>query len=289
MMHDCILEIFWPKKKIAEFLVGAGCPKAYLPSLLESSRHEVVVHAFSRLGARDDRGYSVFQTLLDRLVNWSYFDPYWFKTMGKLDETSARQKLHDLKESVANRNAATTQQRSRAMASRKSVDKSASLKNLKKAFVEIYGEGMTAQARGHLFEKFLKLIFDVNEIPMGEPFRIVGEQIDGSFKFEGENYIVEAKWQDPVSSTSQLYTFAHKVDGKMHGRGVFISVNAFSNEAIEAIVRGKHIQTILVDGEDLSFILEGQVSLTELIDYKVRAAQTRGDVYVCAVRRESKI
>jgi restriction endonuclease Mrr len=124
---------------------------------------------------------------------------------------------------------------------------------------------------------------------MGDPFRLVGEEIDGTFKFEGENYIVEAKWQDPSTSTSQLYTFAHKVDGKMHGRGLFISVNGFSSEGIRAIVHGKHIQTMLMDGADLSAVLEQRISLEVMLDYKIRAAQTRGDVYVCALRQESKV
>jgi len=288
-MHDCILELFWPKKKITEFLIGVGCPEDYFGQLSDVSRHEIIVDAFSKLGRREDRGYTVFQTLLDRLINWSYFDPYWFKTVAKLDEASARAKLKELKENVASRNATATRQRRESHASGTARSKSDDLEKLKKAFSEIYGTEMTPQARGHLFEKFLKLLFDASDVPMGEPFRLVGEQIDGTFKFEGENYIVEAKWQDASVSTNQLYGFAHKVDGKMHGRGVFVSVNGFSHEGIRAIVHGKHIQTILIDGQDLSFVLEGHLGLQELLDYKIRAAQTRGDVYVCAVRRNLKV
>ena len=75
----------------------------------------------------------------------------------------------------------------------------------------------------------------------------------------------------------------------MHGRGMLISVNAFSTEGIRAIVVGKQIQTILMDGEDLSSVLEGRITLEKLLDYKVRAAQTRGEVYVCAIRQRQKI
>jgi hypothetical protein len=75
----------------------------------------------------------------------------------------------------------------------------------------------------------------------------------------------------------------------MHGRGLFISVNGFSNESIRAVVHGKHIKTILVDGEDLSHVLEERLRLEQLLDYKIRAAQTRGEVYVRPVREESKI
>ena len=148
---------------------------------------------------------------------------------------------------------------------------------------------MTVQARGRLFERFLQELFNRQSVKMGDPFRIIGEQIDGTFKFEGENYIVEAKWQDPVSSTGDLYKFSYKVDGKMHGRGLFISVNGFSNEAIRAIVVGKQIKTMLMDGEDLSYVLEGRIPLEKMLDFKIRSAQTRGDVYVCALREASKL
>lgn len=148
---------------------------------------------------------------------------------------------------------------------------------------------MTPQARGRFFETFLKELFNRQSVNMGDPFRLVGEEIDGTFKFEGENYIVEAKWQDPSSSTGQLYKFAHKVDGKMHGRGLFVSVNGFSSESIKAIVHGKHIKTMLMDGEDLNYVLEQRISLEAILDYKIRAAQTRGEVYVCALRQASKV
>jgi len=75
----------------------------------------------------------------------------------------------------------------------------------------------------------------------------------------------------------------------MHGRGPFISVNGFSHEGIKAIVHGKHIQTILMDGEDLSHVLEERLTLESLLDYKIRAAQTRGEVYVCALRQTNKV
>lgn len=75
----------------------------------------------------------------------------------------------------------------------------------------------------------------------------------------------------------------------MYGRGLFISVNGFSNQSIKAVVHGKHIQTILMDGEDLSHVLEDRITLEGLLDFKVRAAQTRGEVYVCGLRQAAKI
>ena len=78
-MHDCILAVFWPKKKIIEFFVSIDCPATLLPPPeTELSRHMIVVDVFSRLAMRPDRGHAVFQTMIDRLANWSHFDPYYF-------------------------------------------------------------------------------------------------------------------------------------------------------------------------------------------------------------------
>lgn len=289
-MHDCILAVFWPRRKIIEFLQSVDCPPSVLPPLdTELSRHLIVVDAFSRLSARPDRGYAIFQTMIDRLANWSYFDPYYFDKMAKLDKADAQAKIARLKSAVDTRNAATQNRRTASTEASRKQAKAADLSALTTAFAKMFGTGMTPQGRGRLFETFLQELFNRQSIKMGDSFRLESEQIDGTFKFEGENYIVEAKWQDPSVSTAQLYTFAHKVDGKMHGRGLFVSVNGFSTEGIKGIVHGKHIQTMLMDGEDLSYVLEQRISLEAMLDYKIRAAQTRGEVYVCALRHASKV
>lgn len=48
--------------------------------------------------------------------------------------------------------------------------------------------------RGYAFEKFLIGLFRAYGLQPNSPFRLVGEQIDGSFKFEGEFYRVSGIW-----------------------------------------------------------------------------------------------
>ena len=91
-------------------------------------------------------------------------------------------------------------------------------------------------------------------------FKIVGEQIDGAIKYDGEHYIIEAKWHDKWSASDDLYQFAAKVEGKMYGRGIFISINGFSPDSVQALTTGKALKTILVDGGDLVLIIENMYS-----------------------------
>ena len=123
---------------------------------------------------------------------------------------------------------------------------------------------------------------------MTEPFKVNGEQIDGAVKYDGEHYLIEAKWQDKVASNEPVYQFVGKVEGKMYGRGLFVSINGFSDHVVTSVVAGKAIKTIFVDGEDLVLVLEGHLSFTQMLDRKVKAAQTKGLIYVHPISGSSK-
>jgi hypothetical protein len=52
---------------------------------------------------------------------------------------------------------------------------------------------MSPQPRGYEFERFLKTLFDTNDLGARASFRLTGEQIDGSFQLLGETYLLDAK------------------------------------------------------------------------------------------------
>ncbi len=52
---------------------------------------------------------------------------------------------------------------------------------------------MSVQKRGYELEKILLELSKTSGLEVTEPFRVNGEQIDGSIKFDGEHYIIEAK------------------------------------------------------------------------------------------------
>lgn len=80
-----------------------------------------------------------------------------------------------------------------------------------------------------------------------------------------------------------------KVEGKMYGRGIFISVNGFSPDSVQALTIGKALRTILIDGGDLVLITEGIYTLKEMLDNKIKAAQTMGRIYVDATNLNGKV
>jgi len=291
-MRDCILAIFWPKDHIISFFQNNGCTLRDLGNAcnykeLQLSRAKIVDIVFEGLAARDDGGLGQFRSMLQSLKDWSHFDSYYFDKLHKLDRKEAMRLITHLKQLQEIRDAKVKEKREQRVKKEDQVVQTIkTLEQLKKQFTNLYqardeqGKAITLQRRGYLFEAFLRDLCLHENVPVSEPFKVTGEQIDGTIKFEGENYIVEAKWHDYLTASDALYQFAHKVEGKMYGRGIFFSVNGFSQESVTALHTGKALKTVLFDGGDLSLVVEGLWTFTRMLDYKIKAAQTMGRIYV---------
>lgn len=140
---------------------------------------------------------------------------------------------------------------------------------------------MKPQDRGFAFEKFLNELFDVFHLAPRGSFRLLGEQIDGSFQLGHDVYLVEAKWQNQQTGQNDLLSFMGKVEGKAQwSRGVFISYSGFTGDGLQAFARGKATRIVCVDGFDLNCILAHGLELTEVIALKVRRAGETNKAFV---------
>jgi len=140
------------------------------------------------------------------------------------------------------------------------------------------------QIRGLRFEGFLNELFAGFGLAPRDAFRIVGEQIDGSFKLQGHTYLVEAKWHGPQIGFADLMTFSGKVSGKAAwSRGLFVSNSGFTAEGLEAFSRGRQTNLICADGLDLYEVLSRKVSLIDVLEEKARRAAETNRAFI-AVR-----
>ena len=146
-------------------------------------------------------------------------------------------------------------------------------------------EKLETQRRGYAFEVFLNELFaEFGLAPRGS-FRLQGEQIDGSFEFESSTYLVEAKWQSKPVGQADLLVFHGKVAGKATwSRGLFVSVGGFSQDGLDAFSRGRSSNLIAMNGQDVYFILEGEMSLPEALRLKTRRAAETGEIMVSVYR-----
>lgn len=142
-------------------------------------------------------------------------------------------------------------------------------------------EKLEAHQRGFEFERFLQDLFHTHGLAPRNSFRLVGEQIDGSFQLGSEVYLLEAKWHAKPTSQDDLLIFQGKVEGKSGWtRGLFISNNGFSLDGLTAFSRGRATNIIGMSGQDLYFILSGEMSLAEVIEKKARRAAETGEFFV---------
>ncbi|GAB2883704.1 restriction endonuclease [Paraburkholderia jirisanensis] len=138
---------------------------------------------------------------------------------------------------------------------------------------------LSPQARGYAFEGFLKELFDTFGLTAREPFRLRGEQIDGSFQLRGDIYLLEAKWHGQPIGVAELHTFHGKIEQKASWtRGLFVSNSGFTDDGLLAFGRGKRV--ICMDGLDLYEMLDREIPLTQVLERKIRRAAETGSPFV---------
>ncbi len=297
-MKDCILSIFWPKADIYKFFVDHACEKKDLKLIEDYKKKEnafsrsamIDIIMFDALSTRADGGLGPFRAMLQSLLKWNNFSPYYFEKIKKLDRDEAERNLNHLRQLQEIRDTKLKAERqSRESAEAQAQKARSSLAELRNEFLELHAGKLKPQQRGYALEKILAGLAKIDDLEASEPFRVIGEQIDGTLKFDGEHYLIEAKWHDTSSSNEPVYQFVGKIEGKMYGRGLFISIQGFSENVIHSVVRGKALRTIFIDGEDLILVLEEQISFVQMIDKKVKAAQTKGLIYINPISGNSKI
>jgi len=137
------------------------------------------------------------------------------------------------------------------------------------------------QLAGLAFERLLTRLFDLFELEPRGSFQVVGEQIDGSFVLDRETYLVEAKWTAERVSEADLLVLRGKIEGKStFTRGLFVSVNGYSPEAIVGLGKGKSANFVMVDGSHLYRVLRGDWPLDSLLRRVLRLLAETGEPYV---------
>lgn len=158
-------------------------------------------------------------------------------------------------------------------------DRDRRLEELYAAFSEMTASS-DSQARGYGLEDLLKELFSLFELRYRKSYRTEGEQIDGFFAFGGFDYLVEARWRQESPTLQDLLAFKGKVDRKIEStRGLFLSIAGFRSEIVRRLRESGPANLILMDGYDLTLILENRVSLIDALQAKADKASQEGVLY----------
>lgn len=280
---------FWLKGPLRDFLASSGVPTAILDRYAHEHKFPMARHVLAELDAMGDEGYSIQRRVLTEMCRLQALPDTTVddkesgvKALRHVKEVA---RTHDLlieeKRSHADDRAARARMRQTAIAAR-----AEKMQELRRVYSHLATGKDTPQSRGYTLEELLAQLFEAHEIPYRRPYKLATEQIDGSFEFGGFHYLVEARWRKQPPPESDLSAFMRKVEKKLTStRGLFVSVMGFRPEVVLELTRGTSSNIVLMDGQDISLILEGQAPLTDALTYKIEKASQEGLIYVPLAQR----
>ncbi|PZG12733.1 hypothetical protein C1I95_25215 [Micromonospora craterilacus] len=157
------------------------------------------------------------------------------------------------------------------------------------ALMEVKAEFLTLsastdpQGRGRQFEAVLYRLLDLHDMQPRIAYNVPFEQIDGSFTFNTDDYLLEAKWCQARIERDQADVFAAKVQRKGRNTlGLFVSISGFTQGFLE-IPHAQGCPFITLDGDDLFLVLDARIGLDEVLQRKRRHLNDTGRCHI-AVR-----
>lgn len=205
-----------------------------------------------------------------------------------LDEKKAKQLLEEFREIVGNdpiEHEIKRQKSEQARAAyQKSIDSAKTqakrIDDINKEFIDLTTTTtLTPQQRGFRLESLFFDLLQLSEFDHARPYRTKdGEQIDGHFKYEKFDYLVEVKWIDALTKQIDLSIFDGKIRGKVQStRGFFLSANGFDENAVSKF-SGDSPRIILMTGEDFAIVLSDRAMFFDAMKAKVDAIVRYGNI-----------
>jgi hypothetical protein len=163
---------------------------------------------------------------------------------------------------------------------RAAAERAATRAQFREKFLQLHAL-QDSQQRGYALERFLNGFLDFEDLNARGSFKIVGEQIDGSFAWAAHTYLVEAKWVKERVGGSGFGSLMYKIEGKTADtRGLFISINGYSPEAITGLRMKGELRFACIDGTHLMRSLEPGRDLPKILAIIWRHASETGEAYL---------
>lgn len=285
-LREALAVAWWYKPDLERF-VRVCVPHAEIVAHLNFvvTKREVAAELVGLLGA-EARYTPTVLDLMRELCSLDDSFPHLARLEdGQLKVVAARAAIHALRQQYEVHSGLVAEQaeatQRRAEARRVSATRQATstrLENLKTRFTAMLE--MDRQRRAYELQSILRELFDLFDLDPKASFAISGEQIDGAFSFDGDDYLLEARWQQDPADPAALRDFAGKIDTKLKTTlGVFVSINGFTDAAVRNHSR-RGANMFLVNGEDLYAIFDDRARLPDVLLRKRRHASQTGDIYL---------
>lgn len=282
-LKESLSIIFWKKEELQDFVKLSLENPAIIGTInWDLTKRESVKELIERMINRQDLYKNDLMNLITSVSEMTDFShlKFWDEdgTKTKKAQDSVN-KLRNLTKGYFQISKEQEEAKQRKIETEKRINKNKTLESelniLKNQFYQIASIKIN-QNRGFALEKFLYELFLLYDLAPKGSFKNYGEQIDGAFTFDGNDYLMEAKWSKQVDR-GELASFCYKVETKFKTAvGLLITIDGITKEALSPDFKS----IIIMDGSDLMVVLEGRVSLPDLLLRKRRKAIETGKIYV---------
>lgn len=274
---------FWFWKSYYSFLDSCGVPKSLYLKYPKGSFYKYdVMRNILEILERNDK-----EEVINNLVS-NFYQLRNAVDRDQLDEKKAKKLLQEFREIVGNDPIEQEIKKRKKEKARNNYQKTVQsnksknnrLKKLNQKFLDLTNlNEVTPQQRGFELERLFFDLLHLSEFNYRPPYRTQsGEQIDGYFKYEKFDYLVESKWEKGGAKQKDLSVFDGKIRGKAQStRGLFLSATDFDSNAITKY-SGDKPRIILMTGEDLAMILNGQFPFYDAMKAKINAIVSYGRI-----------
>ncbi len=282
-LKEALAIIFWKKDELKDFIKLTIRNSSIVGTInWDVTKRESVKELIERMTNRQDIYKEDLVNLILAVTDFIDFPHLEFWDDDGSKRKKAKEAVQKLRAQTKGFNQITKDQEEaniRRIESEKKIIKNksldAELNELKEIFNQLTKK-KDLQQRGYDLEKLLNELFLLYELDPRGSFKIYGEQIDGAFTFDGTDFLLEAKWKRQVDR-GDLASFCYKVESKLKmAVGLFVTMEGLTKEAISPEFKS----IIIMDGLDIISILEGLVSLPDLLYKKRRRATETGNIYV---------
>lgn len=290
-LKNALVNVFWTKKHLRELFDRCQVPQPLvLAQDWNGFKYHIIDPILSNLNCTDD-GIGPLRRILAETLNYKDGNHLLWLQDGQKRKQEAERSLEHLRVLVEKHDnelrkerEEQARRRTEAQEVRASQAFYVQLRSLRDRFLA-YFASTAAQARGIDLETLLYDLFNLFDLQPRGPFRLRGEQIDGAFVLDGVDFLLEAKWEKDPVSLNDLRDLDGAVASNLDNTlGLFVSINGFSEDALQRYREGNRPRIICMDGADLMLVLENKVELPDLLRRKRSMAAQRGEVFIPARR-----
>jgi hypothetical protein len=285
-LREALSRAFWYKRNFETYLRMAlrDHPELLAGLNFGDVKRWVAHDLVDRLATREDRYQQVTLQLMTEIASMESFPDLESLDDAETRVVDARKAVTELRRWTQEYSDAISEQEKieaelAAAAQQAEMERKFSdgLEVLKLRFMELFAMS-DPHERGYAFQGFLDQLFDMFDLEPRLSYDLPHEEIDGSFSFDTDDYIIEARWRKEAANPTDADRFAKKIERKSkNALGLFISVNGFTEGVFADYAR--ETPFFAMDGADLLCVLEQRVRLAALLRRKKRHANETGHCF----------